>query len=1502
MTGTDFPTGVERPIFRQTTQINEGSSLPDPTGHAGDVLTTDGTSFFWTPSTGTGTVTSVAATVPSGVMSVAGSPVTGAGTLDFTFDSQSAGKVLASPASTSGVPTLRVLVPSDIPLLAATKINSGVLDTARLGSGTADSTTYLRGDSTWQTPPVGVTSVALTMPSGLFSTGGSPITSTGTFAVTLDSQAQNLVLASPDGSSGLPSARALVSADIPNLAFTKITGTVPVNQGGTGQTTANTALNALLPSQTGNSGKFLTTDATNTSWVTITPGTGTVTSVAATVPSILTISGSPVTTSGTLAFGLASAAPNTFLSGPDGTSGTPTFRVPVVADLPALPTSKITSGVFGTAFLGTGTADSTKFLRGDGTWQLNPLGTVTSVALSVPGEFSVSGTPITTAGTLAITTTAQTANTVWAGPTSGSAAQPGFRALGATDIPTLDAAKIGTGTFTASQISSLDTSKITTGVFAAGLLPTIAINAGGTGTTTANGAFNALVPSQTSNAGKILTTDGTNTSWTSPTTTSPAGSTTQLQYNNAGSFGAITGVTSDGTKLTSLTAAGTVSLNASGSSATNINTGSSTGAVNMGNSSNTSGMSFITKGNFDRILYTDTVSSFSYLGRNYLKKASGTVSTGFGTADAYYADTDTSSDRIMGGTIWEWTDATDATRSSKLSLLITKNGVPAPKFTFNQDGEFGIAGSSSGILSIKAAAATSTHTLTFPDTQGGSATFLKNDGSGNLTWDTPAGSGGDMILASVQTVTGAKTFGGVGAVGKFILAGSTSGTTILNAAATAGSGTVVLPTTGTLATLAGTETFTNKTLTSPVLTTPDIGVATATTVNKVTITAPATSATLTLTDGKTLAVTNTLTLSGTDSTTMTFPSTTATIARKDAAQTFTGVQTFSSTIVGSVNGNAATVTNATLSTALTVNTGTLTLTANAANTSVLTVGAGAVSVSGANTGDQTSVTGNAGTATALQTARTIGGTSFDGTANITVASATGGFTVSGGDLALSANNITLTGSIGATGARVTKVWATDMQVTNAIAGSVTGNAATATALANARTIGGTSFDGTANITVATATGGFTVSGGDLALGANNITLTGSIGATGSRSTKGWFTNLEVTNAPTVGGSAVYYTGGTDVAIADGGTGAGTANTAFNALAPSQTSNSGKYLTTDGTNTSWATVSGSGSTNNVMPTSRLATTAALPTNTYLLGVLTGVSTGTLTVDGVVTAVSDILTVKDEATGANNGLYTVTTAGAIGVAYILTRHTSMDAAGEFVGAVLPIGAEGTTNKNTEWRCTNATAPTVGTTAITFAIQNTGVVPVANGGTGAATLTAHGVVLGNTTSAVNVSSAGTAGQVFISGGASADPAFSSSFIGMSVAVYKSGDETVTSSATLQNDDELTFTIAANEVWKGSIILPITANASGGFKLDMTAPSGATGNMRGMQGANPFGFVSTTIGTGFGNTAAFTNHVVYILNFTISNSSNAGSVTLRWAQNASFGTGTVVQAGAFLHAIRTA
>ena len=47
-----------------------------------------------------------------------------------------------------------------------------------------------------------------------------------------------------------------------------LTGTIDIANGGTGQTTANAAFNALVPSQTGNTGKYLTTNGTDTSWAT----------------------------------------------------------------------------------------------------------------------------------------------------------------------------------------------------------------------------------------------------------------------------------------------------------------------------------------------------------------------------------------------------------------------------------------------------------------------------------------------------------------------------------------------------------------------------------------------------------------------------------------------------------------------------------------------------------------------------------------------------------------------------------------------------------------------------------------------------------------------------------------------------------------------------------------------------------------------------------------------------------------------------------------------------------------------------------------------------------------------------------------------------------------------------------------------------------------------------------------------------------------------------------
>ena len=64
-------------------------------------------------------------------------------------------------------------------------------------------------------------------------------------------------------------------------------------------------------------------------------------------------------------------------------------------------------------------------------------GTVTSVALALPSIMEVSGSPVTTSGTLTGTLTTQAVNVIFAGPSSGAAAVPTFRALTTADIPAL---------------------------------------------------------------------------------------------------------------------------------------------------------------------------------------------------------------------------------------------------------------------------------------------------------------------------------------------------------------------------------------------------------------------------------------------------------------------------------------------------------------------------------------------------------------------------------------------------------------------------------------------------------------------------------------------------------------------------------------------------------------------------------------------------------------------------------------------------------------------------------------------------------------------------------------------------------------------------------------------------------------------------------------------------------------------------------------------------------
>lgn len=126
--------------------------------------------------------------------------------------------------------------------------------------------------------------------------------------------------------------------------------------------------------------------------------------------------------------------------------------------------------------------------------------------------------------------------------------------------------------------------------------------------------------------------------------------------------------------------------------------------------------------------------------------------------------------------------------------------------------------------------------------------------------------------------------------------------------------------------------------------------------------------------------------------------------------------------------------------------------------------------------------------------------------------------------------------------------------------------------------------------------------------------------------------------------------------------------------------------------------------------RLATAAVLPnTPTYANGAsgvgatLTAGTNTTLTVDGSVAALNDRVLVKDQAAPAQNGVYSVTTAGSGGAPWVLTRVTDFDTTGEMVVGAYFLTTAGAANINSSF-VLQATVPVVGTNAVTFVLFST------------------------------------------------------------------------------------------------------------------------------------------------------------------------------------------------------
>lgn len=408
-------------------------SLTAPT--TGQVLKYDGTS--WTPAADDNAgLTSVGLTLPS-LFTVTNSPLTANGTIAATLASQTGSTVFAAPTA-GGTPTFRSLVATDIPSLPFSQI-TGVV-------------------------PV--------------SQGGTALTAVGANGTVLTSNGTSLSYVTPSvtlagdvtGASGSNTIAnsAVTYAKIQNVGASKLLGRYATTTGvaqeisldNTLKFTAGGNLYADSALSVWNAGKLqgvrvaFTAPTTNqvlkydgTNWSPAADNAG-LTSVGLTLP-LYSFSNSPLTANGTLTGSLSSQTANTILAAPNGSGGTPSFRTLVAADIPTLPFSQISGTVpvsqGGTGLTAIGTVGQVLTSTASGLTWATPAASssgLTSVGLTMPSIFSVANSPLTANGTLGVTFTNQTANTVFAGPSTGAAAAPAFRALGISDIQNVNSQKL----------------------------------------------------------------------------------------------------------------------------------------------------------------------------------------------------------------------------------------------------------------------------------------------------------------------------------------------------------------------------------------------------------------------------------------------------------------------------------------------------------------------------------------------------------------------------------------------------------------------------------------------------------------------------------------------------------------------------------------------------------------------------------------------------------------------------------------------------------------------------------------------------------------------------------------------------------------------------------------------------------------------------------------------------------------------------------------------------